>query len=827
MTTDTTGHLGAQAAPSALPPRSSLRTLLLLIVAGFAISTVSLIWVASREFGALAEVTRQVAVAGRLRMLSQHVALLTHRASRGDALDRTQWEDAVREFDAKLAELRTVGGADLDTPHIFALDRVDMQWQRLKHVSQGLVRNPHTITDAEELALANLASATLQAAEENVELYLPKVDGAKRHIAALFPLSILWSVVVLGGLVWLLRKRIFQPLLALGTLMDKIAAGELSFRGAVHYSDEIGRLVRHVNRVAESLEHDNTAQQTMLAELRDSEIRHRTLWEMSSEAIITLDVNGLIAFANPAVFRIFGYQPQELVGKDIAVLQPQGLREGHSKGMARYVASGQRSLDWASIETQGLHKDGHEIQVELAFTDMQLSQTRWFVGTFRDITERKSHQEALTRSANFDALTNLPNRLLLHDRIEHAIALSTRHGGTFGVLYLDLDNFKIINDTLGHECGDLLLCEAARRLLTCVRDGDTVARVGGDEFVLVLSEMQSKDDVDMVAQRALTVMATSFNLAGSEGFVGVSIGASVFPDDASTRVDLLQQADIAMYRAKDLGRNNYQRYSEQMQARFKWRMSMEVQLRYAITAGELVLHYQPQVDLKSGRVVGAEALIRWESPSLGRISPAQFIPLAEETGLIVPIGRWVIARACRDAASWMRSAEGADCVVAINLSARQFNEEALMAGITDALSENQLAAHHVEFEITESLVMQNPESASNILEQLRSMGCKVALDDFGTGYSSLAYLRTFPLDCLKIDKSLITDVAIVRAVVQMAQAFGFKTLAEGVEDAAVLSVLQNLGCDIVQGYYYARPMPLEEFKNFLRTHSEKSPASVD
>lgn len=808
-----------------LPLRASLRTVVLTLVTAFALATISLIWGASREFTALAEVTRQVEVAGRLRMLSQHVAFLTHLAKKGGATERTQLENAVNEFDAKLADLRRAGVDSLDNSHTFSLDRVDMQWQRLKKYSRILSENQHPITDGEDLAFAQFANATLNAAEENVELYRPAVESAKAHIAALFPLSILWSVATLSILIWLLRRRIFQPLLALGDLMDKLAAGELSIRGAVQYGDEIGRLVRHVNSVAESLEEDNFAQQSMLAELRDSEIRHRTLWEMSSEAIITLNVNGIIAFANPAVFRIFGYKPFDLIGENIAMLQPERLREEHRKGFARYLASGKHTMDWASIETQGLHKLGHEIQVELAFTDMKLSQMRWFVGSFRDITERKNHQEALTRSANFDALTGLPNRMLLHDRIEQAIALAKWHGGSFGVLYLDLDNFKIINDTLGHECGDLLLCEAAKRLLSCVGEDDTVARVGGDDFVLVLNEMQNKDQIDLVAQRALKVMSSSFNLAGSEGFIGVSIGASVFPDDANNRVDLLQQADIAMYRAKDLGRNNYQRYSEHMQARFKWRMSMEVQLRYAITAGEFVLHYQPQVDLKTGRVIGAEALIRWESPSLGCISPAQFIPLAEETGLILPIGRWVIESACRDAASWLRKPEGANCVVAINLSARQFNDVALLENITDALTENQLAAHQVEFEITESLVMQNPENALLILKQLRSMGCKIALDDFGTGYSNLAYLRTFPLDCLKIDKSLITDLTIVRAVVQMAQAFGFKTLAEGVEDSAVLSMLKNLGCDIVQGYYFARPLPLEEFKEFLLKNTEQSPAS--
>ena len=438
---------------------------------------------------------------------------------------------------------------------------------------------------------------------------------------------------------------------------------------------------------------------------------------------------------------------------------------------------------------------------------------------FHNVTETLRLLDSVRWQAGHDALTSLPNRTLLFDRIDQAIVAAKRHGRILGVLFVDLDNFKVINDSLGHDAGDELLTEAGRRLQQCVREGDSVARLGGDEFVMLLTEVQGEADVDLVARRVIAAMEMPFKIAGTEGFVTASIGASMYPRDGDNHSALLQHADIAMYRAKEHGRNTYKHFSAEMKARSNARLSMETQLRKALQNHELSLHYQPQIDLATGMVVGAEALLRWQSPELGMVSPAQFIPLAEETGLIVPIGDWVIDQACADVRGWTRLPAGRDCLVAINLSARQFAEDDLLETVVAALERHRLNAKQIELEITESLVMQSPEKASQVLQEIRALGCHVALDDFGTGYSSLAYLRRFPLDRLKIDKSLIQDVAIVRAVIQMASSFGLKTVAEGVEDDPTQELLRYMGCDIVQGYYYSRPLPINAFVAFMEARN--------
>lgn len=797
-----------------------VRGRLMALVVVFAVITSALMGFAVYQFMQLRELTPQVNLAGRLRVLPQHGALLVNLVVRGSASALSELGQDIVAFDSTLATLRRMSAFDADAPEAHALEEVQQQWTQLRSFMEALSRLQRALTEDEEVQLLRLANNTLRAAEHNVGLLLPQVNRLRSLVYALVPVNVLLVALLVGCMVVLVQRRILRPLQRVEALLGQLAAGDLSARCTVQHDDELGRLSISTNRMADTLEQQAVLQQQTLARLQDSEVRHRTLWEMSGDAIVTIDRTDTIVFANPAVLPMFGYQVSELIGQNIAVLQPERLRERHRQGMQRYKVQGTRSINWSCLETQALHKHGHEVQVELAFNDMRLTDNRYFVGTFRDVTERKQQQQALLHSMRCDSLTGLPNRFLLHDHIEVAIAQVKQKGGSFGLLFLDLDNFKIINDTLGHEAGDHLLCEAAQRLRTCVREGDTVARVGGDEFVLLLNELAHHEDIDTVAQRAIAAMTTSFRLPGGEGYVGVSIGSSVYPDDALSRIDLLQHADIAMYRAKDAGRNNYQRYAESMQARIKWRMSMEVQLRQAIEAGELVLHYQPQILLATGRVVGVEALVRWDSPNLGRISPAQFIPLAEETGLIVPIGQWIVKQACQDAATWIHTPEGKECVVAINLSPRQFNGPDLFDSIATSIVEAGIAPHHVELEITEGLVMQNPDQASEVLKQLRALGCTVALDDFGTGYSSLAYLRTFPLDCLKIDKSLINDVAIVRAVIQLARSFGFKTLAEGVEDNDVLEVLRGLGCDIVQGYHYARPMPLQDFQAYLRQQGQ-------
>lgn len=795
--------------------------LMLLLVIGLA-GLATLIYV-DREFQRLTAMTAHVNSAGRLRMLSQRVELLTHAAARGEANAKSELSALGKEFERELDSLGQEGARSSSEAEIQSLARVTESWRALKQLSQALIQKRpfEPLNDEGAFRLRQLASETLNLAEVNVATMLPRAERMRAQIGWLLPVSVGLAFALAASVLLYIRRRILGPLRNLLRMLGEIGGGQLESRIPFERDDEIGRLIRGANATAEALQRSREAEAKTLAQLRDSEIRHRTLWELAHEAIVTIDADSTIRFVNPAVKTVFGYDPDTLIGQNISVLQPPHLREAHRQGMARYLASNAARLDWSCVEVSVLHCEGHEVAVELSFTEMHLSGQRWFVGTFRDVTERKHHEAELKHAANIDSLTGLANRNLLFDRIDQAVIAAKRHARSFGVLYLDLDNFKVVNDSFGHDSGDELLCEAGRRLLGCVREGDTVARVGGDEFVLLLADLQGVEDISIVAGRALVSMAKPFQLKSGEAFVGASIGASMYPEDGAGRAELIQHADIAMYRAKENGRNNFQRFSDYMQARYHQRMSMEAQLRKAIDNGELVLHYQPQIALGSGAVIGAEALVRWESPALGRVSPAQFIPLAEETGIIVPIGKWIIEQACQDAAEWQKATGGRGCRVAINLSARQFVDDGLLAHIAGAIARQGLAPGAVELEITESLVMKSPEQAATVLGELRGLGCQVALDDFGTGYSSLAYLRHFPLDVLKIDKSLISDVGILVAVIQLARSFGLSTIAEGVEDEAVIVLLRQLGCDIVQGYFYSRPLPLQEFNAFLARHVER------
>ena len=548
----------------------------------------------------------------------------------------------------------------------------------------------------------------------------------------------------------------------------------------------------------------------MQSSFEGSQALYRTLWDLVPDAVVVVDSDQLIRFANPAVWETFGHQPDDLVGKPLAMLQPERLRAAHRDGFSRYIASHARSLDWRRVELTALHANGREIPVELSFAELQLDDSHWFVGIFRDVTERKTHEAALLHSANYDSLTGLPNRSLLFDRFDKALASAKRHGRRLGVLYIDLDNFKVINDTLGHDSGDLLLCQAAERIQACVRDGDTVARTGGDEFVVLLAEVGQPSDLARIADRMLKSMRLPFQIGEAKGFSGASIGSCLFPEDGASRTELLRRADLAMYKAKEKGRNRVQHYSEKLQEQIRSRMAIEQALRMAIERGELQLHYQPQVDLGSGRIVAAEALLRWHNAELGAVAPDRFIPIAENTGMIVSMGAWVIERACRDLAHWRQRSGASHCRIAINLSPRQFEQDALQKVIDAAIERHGVPASALEFEITESHLMTDPDHIAKVLHDLRDAGCTIALDDFGTGYSSLSYLRNLPLDCLKIDKSLVMDVSILVAVIQLARSFRLKTIAEGVEDEHLATLLRELGCDMAQGYHFARPMPLSE-----------------
>ncbi|HET9403489.1 MAG TPA: EAL domain-containing protein, partial [Burkholderiales bacterium] len=442
-------------------------------------------------------------------------------------------------------------------------------------------------------------------------------------------------------------------------------------------------------------------------------------------------------------------------------------------------------------------------------------------GIAEDVTERKLAETQLMQLAHYDVLTNLPNRVLFYDRLKQALAQARRNQWNVGVLFIDVDRFKNVNDTLGHAMGDKLLQQVSERLTGAVRAGDTVGRLGGDEFSIVLSNLTSAQDANLVAQKIMAGFNEPFKLDSAEIYVTASIGITLYPDDSVEQDTLIKNADAAMYRAKELGRNSFQFYMPEMNTRAQALLSMESSLRRALDRGEFILHYQPKASAATGEITGVEALLRWQSPERGLISPAEFIPVLEETGLIVPVGDWVIKAACAQVKAWQRS--GVEPVpVAVNLSARQFQSPKLGASIVAAVEESGIEPRFLELEITESSLMQNADGAISTLQYLKSCGINVSIDDFGTGYSSLAYLKRFPLDALKIDRSFVRDITsdpddatITRAVISMAHSLGLKVVAEGVETESQFEFLAENGCDEIQGYYFSRPLTADDCGSWL------------
>jgi diguanylate cyclase (GGDEF)-like protein/PAS domain S-box-containing protein len=457
--------------------------------------------------------------------------------------------------------------------------------------------------------------------------------------------------------------------------------------------------------------------------------------------------------------------------------------------------------------------------------DAQLSAMLQSIGSqLGQYLQRKQAEEALRFVATHDSLTGLPNRVMFGQRLDHAITQAKRHGRRLAVLFIDLDRFKVINDTLGHEFGDTLLRDVAQRLGQTVRASDTIGRLGGDEFVVLLEELSAPMIVVGVAQKLIAALAQGFPLAGKEYHVSASIGVSTYPDDAQDAQELLKNADIAMYRAKEQGRNTFQFYAAQHNIHTVERLTLESGLRRALERGQLVLHYQPQLEIASGRIVGFEALVRWQHPELGLLPPASFIAIAEETGLIVPIGQWVMHAACATQRAW-REAGLAPLRMSVNLSPRQFLHSGLIDDIAGLVRASAADAAFLELEITEGMVMQDPERAVSLLREVRNIGgVRIAIDDFGTGHSSLAYLKRFPVDNLKIDRSFISDIpadrgdaAITQAIIAMAHSLEMKVIAEGVETQAQYDFLVAQSCDEYQGYFFSKPVPEAQARALLQT----------
>ncbi len=544
-----------------------------------------------------------------------------------------------------------------------------------------------------------------------------------------------------------------------------------------------------------------------------------SVFQSSSEGLLVTDAEGTIISVNPAFTDITGYSAAEALGHTPRLLRsdrhppefyramwetltPAGLWQGEIWNRRK---SGEAYLEWLTINR----------------IDDDAGRPVHYASVFHDITESRRKDERIQHLAFHDALTGLPNRALLMDRLQHALARARREGRRLSVTFVDLDRFKAINDSLGHDVGDLLLQEVAQRICGRLRAMDTVARMGGDEFVVMMEDLAEIEDCAILAAQLIAAIARPMDLRGHRVEVGASMGIAFFPEDGDDPLTLMKNADMAMYAAKAAGRNTYRFFQAEMQDQAVRRLDTEMDLRTAIAQGGLELHYQPKVDLADGKVRGVEALVRWHHPVSGLLSPAEFVPLAEESSLILDLGNWVLDQACRQAAAWQ--ANGLNLRIAINVSAKQLDAGDLAERVAEATSRHGVSPSRLELELTESAVMANPAHAAGLFARLRQLGITIAVDDFGTGYSSLAYLRRLPIDVLKIDRSFVADAdtngddaQIVKTILALGQTLKLTVVAEGIETQQQAEVLGSVGCTLAQGFHFARPLPAHEVESWLR-----------
>lgn len=608
---------------------------------------------------------------------------------------------------------------------------------------------------------------------------------------------------------WTMAARISRPVRAISEAADHVAAGNLDHPlPQFQREDEIGNLSRDLDAMVKRLRSER--EQLKLAAL---------VFGNNSEAVMITDAHNQIITVNHAFTEITGYSESEVLGQN-----PHLLASGrHDKNFYRDL--------WQIVQVQGSwrgeiwnrRKNGEVYPEWLSITLVRdaRGEVTHHIGIFLDITERKQHEEKMEHLANFDQLTDLPNRNLLNDRMEQVIAAIDRRGGNAAVLFIDLDHFKQINDSLGHDLGDELLKQLTQRLHTCLRRSDTLARFGGDEFVVLLTDVKDGGEAAMVAEKMLTALKEPIDVSGHSLHVAISIGIALCPDDGVEIVSLLRNADLAMYRAKDSGRGRYVFYEEEMTQKAGQRLRLETDLRVAIAEGQLQVYYQPKLSAQDDKVLGMEALLRWKHPEFGFVSPATFIPVAEQSGLIHEVSEWVLRQTVMQQRLWQ--AQGFDIVpVAVNLSVAQFQRPGLAEGISKIVQEGGLKARLIELELTEGMLLELGSKNIEVLNHLHEAGFAIALDDFGTGYSSLSRLKRLPISSLKIDQSFVRDIAtdpndrsIVSATAALAHAINLRVIAEGVEHPDQLDFIRSIGCDEYQGYLFSMPLPAEEVQRFL------------
>jgi len=603
--------------------------------------------------------------------------------------------------------------------------------------------------------------------------------------------------------------------------IQSLRLGATDYLRKPYEPEDLINTVRNAVRKLE-LERENAR---MTHQIEQSEQWHRLLVNTSPDVIYTLDADARFSYLNDSIERTLGYMPGELIGRHYTTIVASDQLES-----ALYRFNERRTGERATrnLELMLRRKDDllssltertsdQRVVVELSSmgmyrpTSLGMGEFLGSYGVARDISARKQAEATITFQAYHDLLTGLPNRALFKDRLGQAMVYAKRHGQTMATLFLDMDHFKVVNDTLGHLVGDGLLQALSQRLRECLREGDTLSRIGGDEFMLLLPHIRTRDNAAYIAQKILLSLKQPFNIEGHELYVGLSIGIAIYPEDGDSIETLIKHADIAMYHAKDHGRNDFKFFTQDLHKSFTGRLAIENEMRHALERREFEVFYQPQVAVQSQRVRGMEALIRWNHPARGLVSPSEFIPIAEESGLITPISEWVMGAACRQARLW-RDADMPPITMAINLSARQIEHPQFVDKFIQCLHKHMPDGNGIEIEITESTLMRDMDGAVSKLRKLADMGIEISIDDFGTGYSSLSYLKKLPINTIKIDRSFIHDLTghmnngstIVAGIAAMAKGLKLKVVAEGVETQEQLDYLQTLGCDTYQGFFFSR-----------------------
>ncbi|HLV76306.1 MAG TPA: EAL domain-containing protein [Marinobacter sp.] len=656
---------------------------------------------------------------------------------------------------------------------------------------------------------------------------LERLHRSMRHRLAIIMVTQFLTIFLISILIlWIFRHLVTRHLTAMASYTRDLSLHNLSRPltlerpdTAANRRDELGMVTEAINEMRERLNNDVARREKDAADI----LKFSQAIEQSPSSVLICDRHWHIEYANHKFSQLTGYRPDEIIGNPPSSLVEKSMNSREARQLWQAIRLQVKRVGVWQGEVNSVRRNGERYWEQLVVTPIKNSEgdTVGYLILGEDISIRKRYEQQLLRQANYDVLTGLPNRMLALDRLKLAIAQARRDDTQVGVMFLDLDNFKHINDTLGHDAGDTLLIEAAKRVSSCLRGTSTVARLGGDEFLVILPGLTGPDAASQVAERILKTFSTPFILGGQEVFVTTSIGIATFPHDSDNSGTLLQHADAAMYQAKHKGKSAYCRFSPELSEVSHERLQMESYMRKAMELGEFELHYQPIFETASGKLVAAEALIRWNNPSLGLVVPDRFIPLAEETGLIIPIGEWVVQEACKAARSW-QALTGYPVGVAVNVSPRQFRDPGFTEAVMKALETSDLEPELLELEITERLILDNSIETADILHRLDRSGIRLSVDDFGTGYSALSYLKSYPFDTLKIDRSFIQDVlddkddaSLVRAIITMAHNLGLKVVAEGVESEEQTHFLKKELCDFSQGFFYSVPLPEQDFIRWL------------